>query len=305
LQLQNKKLFIFIIYLMNNPRKNDYNHIKLHVAIVLSAVAALFSVASFFFGWASESQIFNALSKMEAFKAGGTDNRAKLQTLYTSEAFKSKQGESIDAAIAQMGGTPAPTDTKNPTTAPSTSNTLTSEQVSNVLKDNYINGNADSDIVLIEYSDFECPFCQKHFENGTVKSLVTNKNIGTIYKQFPLNFHPLAQKAAEGNICVGTALGNDKFFAYVDETFKSKNPTIDTITKIAVDLWMKESEFKKCLDSSESAGKVSADMQEWQKLFGVNGTPGNVLLNKKTGKFVVVSGAQPVSAFEQAITQIQ
>jgi predicted DsbA family dithiol-disulfide isomerase len=68
---------------------------------------------------------------------------------------------------------------------------------------------------------------------------------------------------------------------------------------------MKESEFKKCLDSSTYAGKVAADMQEWQTLFKVNWTPGNVLLNKKTGKFVVVSGAQPVSAFEQAITQIQ
>lgn len=290
---------------MNNPRKNDYNHIKLHVAIVLSAIAALFSVAWFFFGGASESQIFNALSKMEAFKAGGIDNRSKLQTLYNSEAFKSKQGESIDAAIAQMGGTAAPTDNTNPTSAPSTSNTLTSEQVAGVIKDNYINGNADSDIVLIEYSDFECPFCQRHFENGTVKSLITNKNIATMYKQFPLNFHPLAQKAAEWSICVGNTLGNDKFFAYVDETFKSKNPTLDTITKIAVDLWMKEEEFKKCLDSGTYAAKVAADMQEWQTLFKVNWTPGNVLLNKKTGKFVVVSGAQPVSAFEQAITQIQ
>ncbi len=221
---------------MNNPRKNDYNHIKLHVAIVLSAIAAFFSVAAFFFGGASESQIFNALSKMEALKAGGIDNRSKLQTLYTSESFKSKQGESIDAAIAQMGGTAAPSNKTDPTVAPSTSNTLTSEQISNVLKDNYINGNTESDIILIEYSDFECPFCQKHFENGTVKSLVANKNIATMYKQFPLNFHPLAQKAAEGSICVGNALGNDKFFAYVDETFKSKNPTIDTITKIAIDL---------------------------------------------------------------------
>ena len=287
---------------MNNIRKNDYNHIKLHVAIVLSAVAALFSTASFFFGWASKSKIFDALSQMESLKAWGADNRAKLQTLYTSESFQKKQGESIDSAIAQMGNEPTPKEDKQ---APSKITTLTTEQVSNILRDNYIDGNANSDIVLIEYSDFECPFCQKHFENGTVKSLVKEKNIATLYKQFPLNFHPLAQKAAEGNICVGKSLGNDKFFMYTDEVFKSKNPTIDTITKIAVNLWMKEAEFKKCLESNEFATKVSNDMKEWQTLFGINGTPGNVLLNKKTGKFVVVSGAQPVSAFEQAITQIQ
>ncbi len=291
---------------MNNLRKNDYNHVKLHVAIVLSAVAATFSIAGFFFWGASENTIFNALSRMEALKAGWNENRSKLQTLYSSDAFKSKQGESIDAAIAQMwAAQPTDGDTQAAPQAANPTNTLTSEQVSAVLADTYIDGNAESDIVLIEYSDFECPFCQRHFENGTVENLLKSKDIWAIFKQFPLNFHPLAQKAAEGNICVGNALKGEKFFAYIEETFKSKNPTLETITKIAVTLGMKETEFKKCLDSNEAAAKVSADMKEWQTLFWVNGTPGNVLLNKKTGKFVVVSWAQPISAFEQALTQIQ
>lgn len=290
---------------MNNPRKNDYNYVKLHASLILSAVAAIFSVAWFFFWGNSESTIFNALSKMEALKAGGQENWSKLQTLYTSSTFQKKQGESIDAAISQMGWAAAQPTNNNNTEEPKNTTTLTPEQVSWVLKDSYIDGNQDSDIVLIEYSDFECPFCQKHFENGTVESLLKSKNIGHIFKQFPLNFHPLAQKSAEGNICVGNALKGDKYFSYIKETFKSKNATVDTITKIAVQLGMKEDAFKKCLDSNEAAAKVAADMQEWQTLFGVNGTPGNVLLNKKTWKFVVVSGAQPVSAFEQAITQIQ
>ena len=291
---------------MNNLRKNDYNHLKLHIAIVLSTVAAVFSVASFFFWGTSENTIFNAISKMEALKAGWDENWAKLQKLYTSDSFKSKQGESIDAAIAQMGGSEAnPTENQAWSPEANPSNTLTSEQISSVLSDTYINWNQDSDIVLIEYSDFECPFCQKHFENGTVESLLKSKNIGSIFKQFPLNFHPLAQKSAEGNICVGNALKGEKFFAYVQEVFKSKNPTLEVITQIATTLWMKEAEFKKCLDSNEAAAKVASDMKEWQTLFWVNWTPGNVLLNKKTGKFVVVSGAQPLSAFEQAITQIQ
>lgn len=290
---------------MNNLRKNDYNHVKLHVAIVLSAVAATFSIAGFFFWGANENTIFNALSRMEALKAGWSENRGKLQGLYNSEAFKSKQGESIDAAVAQMWAT-QPTDwnTQAPQAA-NTTNTLAPEQVSAILAEAYVDGNADSDIVLIEYSDFECPFCQKHFENGTVANLLKSKDIWAIFKQFPLNFHPLAQKAAEGNVCVGNALQGEKFFAYVEEIFKSKNPTLENITKIAVTLGMKETEFKKCLDSNEAAAKVSADMKEWQTLFWVNGTPGNVLLNKKTGRFVVVSWAQPISAFEQALTQIQ
>jgi protein-disulfide isomerase len=102
-----------------------------------------------------------------------------------------------------MGGKAAPSsDTAAPTKAENTSTTLTPTQIESVLKDTYINGNKESDIVLIEYSDFECPFCQKHFENGTVENLIKNKNIASAYKHFPLNFHPLAQKAAEGNFCV-------------------------------------------------------------------------------------------------------
>lgn len=289
---------------MNNLRKNDYNHIKLHVALLLWAIAATFSVLGFFFGGASETQIFNALSKMEALKAWGTANRDQLQTLYKSPTFQSKQAESISSAIAQMWGEAAPTATA-PTAAAPTSTTLTPEQITSVLKNAYIDGNKDSDIVLIEYSDFECPFCQKHFENNTVESVMKSQNIGSIFKQFPLSFHPLAQKAAEGNICVGNSLKGDKYFEYIKETFKSKNPTIDTITKIATSLWMKENDFTKCLTSGDNASQVAAETQEGQTLFGVNWTPGNVLLNKKTGKYVVISGAQPASAFEQAIAQIK
>jgi len=68
---------------------------------------------------------------------------------------------------------------------------------------------------------------------------------------------------------------------------------------------MSESEFTKCLEDNIYANQVLNEMNEGQQLFGVNGTPGNVLLNKTTGKFIVVSGAQPVSAFEQALAQLQ
>ncbi len=291
---------------MNFKRKNDYNHIQLHVVVVLSAIAAAFSIASFFFGGTSEAQIIRAVSKIEALKVGGTENRVKLQELYTDASFQKKQGESIDWAIQSIKGSAVgnPTAQWN-TPQAAASNTLTPEQIAGVLKNAYINGNEKSDIIIIEYSDFECPYCQKHFENGTIENLVKNNKIASTFKQFPLNFHPLAQKAAEGNICVGKNLKADKFFEYTNEVFKSKNPTIETITKIAVGLGMSESDFKSCLDSNESVWQVQAETTEGQTLFGVNGTPWNVILNKKTGKFVVVSGAQPIAAFEQAIAQVK
>lgn len=292
---------------MNHIRKNDYNYVKLHAALILSGVAALFSIATFFFGGASQQSIIHAIYKVEALKAGGEKNWEKLQKLYSNPTFQQKQGESIDAALSQLGAGTANNDennTNNNQQNPS-NNTLTSEQVSTILANAAVDGNKNSDIILIEYSDFECPFCQKHFENWTVESLLKTKNIAHVFKQFPLSFHPLAQKAAEGGLCVKESLWSDKFYDYVKQTFASKNPTVETITTIAAKLGMKETEFKKCLDSNSTATQVSKEEQEGQSVFWVNGTPGNVLLNKKTGKFVVVSGAQPVSAFEQALTQIQ
>ena len=289
---------------MQHLRKNDYNHVKLGIAIALSGVAAILSLINLFFGGVSKADITDALIQMETLKAWGEENRDKLHSLYTNPKFQSQQSQNIDAALTSMGGTP---DNANNNTAqqPATSNTLTNEQITSLLDNAAIDGNKDSDILVIEYSDFECPFCQKHFENGTIESLIKNSKIGSIFKQFPLNFHPLAQKAAEGNICVREALGDEKYFEYINDVFASKDPSLANITAIAVKLGMKETAFKSCLDSNKFAGQVTSETNEWQQLFGVNWTPGNVIINKKTGKFVVVSWAQPLSAFEQAITQIK
>lgn len=243
---------------------------------------------------------------MEAYKVGGQANWEKLQQLYSDPSFASTQGQSIDAAIQSMGSAAgdatAPT---NNTAQANPSSTLSTEQIASVLDGKPIQGNKDSDIVLIEYTDFECPFCQQHFANGTVASLLASEDISSTTKQFPLSFHPLAQKAAEGNLCVLSLGGEKQFFEYIDKVFSSKDPSVTNITAVAKEIGINESKFTECLNSNTSVSQVSADTQEGQNLFGINGTPGNVLLNKKTGKYVVVSGAQPLSAFQAAITQLK
>ena len=287
-------------------QKNTYNHEKITIAVIFSAIAAGFSMLGFFLNNNTEQSVYNALSKMEAYKVGGEANRNKLQKLYADPKFATTQGQNIDAALQSMGGSPVAEDTQNnPSDTVATTNTLTLDQVAAVLKDMPLDGNENSDVILVEYSDFECPFCQKHIENGTVASLTKNKDIASTMKQFPLSFHPLAQKASEGNLCV-LKLGNDKkFFDYINKVFTSKDPSVANITAIAKEIGINESEFKKCLDSGEMASQVANETKEGQTLFNVNGTPGNVLINKKTGKYVVVSGAQPLSAFEAAYDQIK
>lgn len=286
-------------------KKNDYNHEKITIAVIFSVVAAAFSAMSFFFN-DTEKSVLKALNTMEAYKVGGEANWSKLQQLYTNPSFASSQSDAIQSALDSMGGTAG--DTTAPTNTaptPAASATLTTEQVASVLDDKPLQGNKDSDIILVEYTDFECPFCQNHFANGTVASLLSSEGIASTTKQFPLSFHPLAQKSAEGNLCVLDLGGEEQFFEYIDKVFASKDPSVTNITAIAKEIGIDEAGFTECLTSGKFASQVAADMQEGQSLFGVNGTPGNVIINKTTGKYVVVSGAQPITAFQSAIAQVK
>gem|GEM_PF-6816900 len=88
---------------MKNLRQNNYNHVKLHVAIILSAVAVLASITGLFLnGGNTEQAVFNAITRMEALKVGGMENRSKVAQLYNNTAYQSQQGQAIDAALQRL-----------------------------------------------------------------------------------------------------------------------------------------------------------------------------------------------------------
>jgi len=90
------------------------------------------------------------------------------------------------------------------------------------LGDSYFKGNADAPITIVEFSDYECPFCER-FWSQTFPSIVSNYiDTGKVkfhYRDFPLGFHQNAQKAAEAARCAGEQGGNDAYFAMHDKIF--------------------------------------------------------------------------------------
>lgn len=292
----------------NTIEKNQYNHIKLTVIGIFAVIWAAFSIMSYFSN-TSEQAVLKALNHMEAYKVGGAKNWNALQSLYDSPEFAAAQADNINTAISSLGslGDTAP---NNEPTVWSSNNaaqgdTLTDEQLAKIIGDIPLLGNADADIIFLEYSDFECPFCQRQFDNQIEESLMGSHSLAYSMKQFPLAMHPNAQKSAEGALCVRNLAWDDAFFEYRKQVFASKNASRANTIAIANTIGINESEFTECLDSDKFASEVIAQMSEWQSVFGVNGTPWNVLINKTTGKYVVVSGAQPLAAFENAIAQLQ
>ena len=131
-------------------------------------------------------------------------------------------------------------------------------------------GPANALVTLVAYSDFHCPFCVRAYP--TVKQLQAKykDRLRFVFKDYPLDIHPQAAKAAEGGSC---ALEQGKFWEYHDKVFENpKSQTVPEVKRLAATLNLDMTRFNECIDSGKYTPEWQADMAEGQKL-GVNGTP--------------------------------
>jgi len=168
----------------------------------------------------------------------------------------------------------------------------------------HIRGDKNADILLVNYSDFECPFCKRfHPTMQQIMKEYGNK-VAWVYRHFPLSFHVNAQKEAEASECAAELGGNEAFWKYTDAIYEktTSNGTgfaLDALVPLAKELGINESKFKQCLDSGKYAKHVQEDMAGGSAA-GVSGTPGTIIVTKN-GKKDLINGALP---FEQAKQQI-
>lgn len=163
-------------------------------------------------------------------------------------------------------------------------------------------------VAVIEYSDFECPFCKRHHPTMTQIMDTYKDDVVWIYRHFPLAFHANAQKEAEASECANELGGNDIFWQYTDTIFERTTTggtgfPLENLVTLAKELGLNEDAFKTCLDTGKYAQHVQDDMSGGSAA-GVNGTPGNIVMNLKTEENRIVSGAQPFSAFKSVIDSL-
>ena len=159
-------------------------------------------------------------------------------------------------------------------------------------------GDDDAPVVIIEFTDYQCPFCQRHFTQtfSQIKSeYIDTGKVKYVAMDFPLSFHDQAQKAAEAARCVGDQLGTEGYFAMHDKLFQNQQALSNANYKTwARELNANGAQFDSCLDDDKFASDVQSDFTKGQQA-GVRGTPGFIINGK------LISGAQPFSAFKAAI----
>jgi len=173
----------------------------------------------------------------------------------------------------------------------------------------HIRGNPKAIISLIEYSDFECPYCKRFHETAKQLLAAHGDELNWVWRHYPLNFHnPGTQSESEAAECAAELGGADAFWRYTDAiiartTSGGKGFPSDQLTPLATELGLDSERFQQCLDSGRYADRVAEDLKEGASI-GITGTPGNILLNNKTGEVRVLSGALPQAAFDASITEL-
>jgi protein-disulfide isomerase len=171
-------------------------------------------------------------------------------------------------------------------------------------------GNAQARVAIVEFGDYQCPFCGKH-ANQTLPQIVAayveTGKVRYFFKDVPIeSIHPQAFKAAEAAQCAGA---QGKYWKFHDRLFQNQKAlgAADLVTHArAVELDVNK--FERCLDSKAFAAQIRADIQEAKKQ-GVRGTPSFFLgtLDPSGRTFSVVmtlNGAVPYSSFQQALDQL-
>jgi protein-disulfide isomerase len=163
----------------------------------------------------------------------------------------------------------------------------------------YFRGNKNAKVTLVEYSDYECPFC-KSFHPTMLKVMEEyGEKIKWIYRHYPLSFHANAQKAAEAAECVGKLAGNEAFWKFSDLYYEKTTSNgdgfpLDGLSGLGEEAGANKNDVQLCLDNGEMAQKVKGQFTQGG-IEGVSGTPGTIIIDAK-GATQLVPGAVP---FEQ------
>ena len=176
--------------------------------------------------------------------------------------------------------------------------------------EDHIIGSLDAPVKLIEFSDFECPFCKRFHlvMKRLMNEYAKDGKVAWIYRHFPLDsLHSKARKEAQAAECANELGGNEAFWSYTDTLFEvtPSNDRLDlaVLPRIAQDIGLDRAKFEACLAGDARGGKyaahIEADVQD-ATASGGTGTPYSLVV-APNGKVFTINGAQPYRAVKSII----
>ena len=176
------------------------------------------------------------------------------------------------------------------------------------LDDDPIRGDPEAPITILEFSDFQCPFCAR-FHIQTLPQLmeeyIDDGKVNLVYRDFPIqSIHPNALPA---HVAAECANEQGRYWEYHDILFEQQNDwnrldsnsLISKLSEYATDLGLEQQQFDSCLGSGKYIQEIQNDLKDGRD-YNVTGTPGFFIGNEQIG-FVKLNGAQPFESFKRII----
>lgn len=174
--------------------------------------------------------------------------------------------------------------------------------------DSPVLGSSNAPVTMIEFSDFQCPFCSQYFTQtlpAVEKNYIDSGKVKLVFKNMPLeNLHPNAKAAAMAAECANE---QGKFWDYHNKLFANQNSwanlssvnATSTFKQYALQIGLDTTNFNSCVDSGKYSDKVNKDSQDGAS-YGATGTPTFFIGNDKKG-YTKLVGAQPYATFQQTL----
>jgi len=175
------------------------------------------------------------------------------------------------------------------------------------IDDDPMKGDPKAPVTIVEFSDFECPFC-KRSNDGAIKQIneeyVSKGKVRLVFRDYPLPFHKKAIPAAVAANCAGE---QDKYWEVHEFLFQNPKTNLDipTIIGSAEELGMDKAKFEACVNDKSKEKEITKDMEDGQK-YGVRGTPSYFIGKTTDGDEITgtfVRGAQPYAVFKEHIDE--
>ena len=170
--------------------------------------------------------------------------------------------------------------------------------------DDVVMGNPNAKVAIIEFSDYQCPFCRVFWRDTLSqikKEYIDTGKVKFVYRDFPLAFHPMAVVSAQAAECAGD---QEKYWEMQDKIFREQEKlgqgtvsySVENLKKWATEVGLNQNLFNQCLDSEKYKNEVEKDFNDGSAA-GVSGTPTTYVNGRK------LVGAQPFSAFKAVIDE--
>lgn len=181
-----------------------------------------------------------------------------------------------------------------------------------IVENDAVHGDKDAPVTLVEFSDYQCPFCRRHFVqtmSQIEKNFIASGKLKHVFRDFPLSFHADAMGAAMAAECARDQKGDEEYFNMHDKIFEGQQklgsgtvdiPSADLRT-YARELKLDMTDFETCMATEKFKEEIQKDIVDGSR-FGVEGTPGFVITNGKVSK--LISGAVPYAVFESDINAL-